>query len=76
MLGGLLGPAKGGQAQRIPFLIQGTASDPKFVPDVQGLAMDLLKSQFSGSGAQQPGTPQPDSGPLGGLGDLFKKKKP
>ncbi|MBZ5541683.1 MAG: AsmA family protein [Acidobacteriia bacterium] len=75
MLGALLGPAKGGQARRIPFLIQGTASDPKFVPDVQGLATEMLKSQFSGSGAQKD-TQQPDSGPLGGLGELFKKKKP
>jgi len=75
MLGSLLGPAKGGQARRIPFLIQGTASDPKFVPDVQGLATEMLKSQFGGSGAQKD-TQQPDSGPLGGLGELFKKKKP
>ena len=75
MLGALLGPAKGGQARRIPFLIQGTASNPKFVPDVQGLASEMLKSQFGGSGAQKDAQ-QPDSGPLGGLGELFKKKKP
>ncbi len=77
MLGGLLGPAKGGQARRIPFLIQGTASNPKFVPDVQGLATEMLKSQFSGTGTgAQKDAQQPDSGPLGGLGELFKKKKP
>ena len=81
-LGGLLGKlgganGAGGKGAQIPFLVQGTTSDPKFVPDVAGLARSMLKSQLSGSG-QQPGANQPSNsqGPLGALGDLLKKKKP
>jgi AsmA protein len=84
-LGGLLGKIPGAssgstasQGQRIPFLIQGTTSDPKFVPDVGGLAIEMLKSQLGGLAA--PGaTPQQQqntNNPLGGLGGLFKKKNP
>jgi len=68
MLGGLLGqasqsgqPAPGGQSasakgssdHRIPFLIQGTASNPKFLPDVGAMGSDLLKSVFGGGKKQQ-----------------------
>ena len=79
-LGGLLGQLGGGGAgaskgTRIPFLIQGTTSDPKFIPDVAGLAGAMLKSQLRGSG-QPSGTSQPANNPLGALGDLLKKKKP
>jgi len=83
VLGGLLGRIPGGgggstasNGRRIPFLIQGTTSDPKFIPDVKGLAADMLKSQLgplaSPSGTQQ----QQNNNPLGTLGGLFKKKKP
>ena len=47
----------------VPFAIQGTTSDPKFVPDVKGMATGLLK----GLGKN------PGKSPLGGLGGLFKK---
>ena len=82
-LGGLLGQVSGGGKSgggtAIPFLIQGTTSDPKFVPDVSGLAKEMLRSQLgslnapAASGAQQQNQQQ---NPLGALGGLFKKKKP
>src|SRR5207249_187069 len=34
----------GGKGGSIPFFIQGTTSDPKFVPDVQGILNSRLKS--------------------------------
>jgi len=51
----------------IPFGVQGTTSDPKFVPDVKGMASGLLKNAIGGKNAGQ--------NPLGGLGGLFKKKQ-
>jgi AsmA protein len=71
------GGCKGGTT--VPFLIQGTTAEPRFVPDVGGLAAGMLKSQLgcavgsvSGSGAGQ-NAPNP----LGGLTGLFgTKKKP
>jgi AsmA protein len=49
----------------IPFSIQGTTSDPKFVPDVKGLATGFLKDALQNKGQQNP---------LSGLTGLFKKK--
>ena len=49
----------------IPFLIQGTTSDPKFVPDVKGMLGNPL-----GTAGQAP------AGIVKGLGGLFGKKKP
>jgi len=44
---GLLGKHGGGcKSTGIPFLIKGTTSDPKFAPDVGGLASSMLKSQL------------------------------
>jgi AsmA protein len=82
-VGGLIGKVSGGggssgnKGDRVPFMIQGTTSDPKFVPDVKGAAAGMLKSQFGnlagrGNGSQQQST----SSPLGGLGGLLRKKKP
>ncbi len=80
---GLIGKATGGgsgckSGTTIPFMIQGTTAEPKFVPDVGGLAAGMLKSQFGcvgkvASGASLPGGVNPASG-LGGL--LNRKKKP
>ncbi len=50
----------------IPFAIQGTTSDPKFVPDVKGMATGLLKGALNNKG----NTPNP----INGLSGLFKKK--
>jgi len=52
----------------VPFSVEGTTADPKFVPDVKGMATGLLKNALGGkSGAQNP---------LSGLSGLFNKKKP
>ncbi len=74
-LGGLLGQVTGGGkgGMNVPFRIEGTTSDPRFVPDVGGLALEVLKSQAASAGAAPAGTQQQNS--LGALGDLFKKKK-
>jgi AsmA protein len=86
-LGSLLGAATGSKSSAckggttIPFLIQGTASDPKFMPDVGGVAAGLLKSQLGctggsllGAGEKGAQTPQNAVEALSGL--FGKKKKP
>src|SRR5579859_1693118 len=50
----------------IPFTVQGTTSDPKFMPDVKGIAGGMLKDALSGK-------PNPNN-PLSGLSGLLKKK--
>jgi len=93
--GALLGKLGGGGGSKncksqttVPFQIQGTTSDPKFIPDVGGLAAGMLKSQLGcaagiipgGSGV--PGIPGAGAGQnpadaVQQLGGLFgKKKKP
>jgi AsmA protein len=60
----------GGKGGSIPFFIQGTTSNPTFMPDVQGMLGSQLKSRL------QPGNTQGQS-PLDALTGLFgKKKKP
>lgn len=86
-LGSILGAATGSKSSAckggttIPFLIQGTASDPKFLPDVGGVAAGLLKSQLGctggallGAGEKGAQTPQNAVEALSGL--FGKKKKP
>jgi hypothetical protein len=87
-IGSLLGTATGaGKSSQcksgttIPFLIQGTASDPKFVPDVGGVAAGLLKSQLGCAGgtllgAGEKGTNTPESAVEALTGLFGKKKKP
>jgi AsmA protein len=82
---GLLGKATGGGSgcktgTTVPFLIQGTTADPKFIPDVGGLAAGMLKSQLGcaaglSSGAGKDATKAPTDA-INALGGLFKKKKP
>ncbi len=90
--GGLLGQVLGGGATKcknttgptIPFQIQGTTSDPKFIPDVGGLAAGMLKSQLGCvAGGAAPGgqnlnnIKQNPAGALQQLGGLLGgKKKP
>jgi AsmA protein len=75
------GGCKGG-ATTVPFLIHGTASDPKFIPDVGGLAAGMLKSQLGCAGTSAASTSktlvqgQNPADALSSLGGLFKKKKP
>lgn len=70
-VGGLLGGTGGGKTT-IPFAIQGTTSDPKFIPDVAGMA-GALGSQL-GSSLQGGQGAEGVANTLGGL--LGKKKKP
>ncbi len=50
----------------IPFAIHGTTSDPKFVPDVKGLATGLLSGALNNKGNT--------ANPISGLSGLLKKK--
>jgi AsmA protein len=81
---GVLGKLTGGSSgcksgTTVPFLIQGTTSDPKFVPDVGGLAAGMLKSQLGCAAGIIPGAKGQQGqqqNPVGALTGLFKKKKP
>jgi AsmA protein len=85
-VGGMLGKATGGggggckSGTTVPFQIQGTTADPKFIPDVGGLAAGMFKSQLGcaaglgASGAKDAGKAPVDA--VKGLGGLFKKKQP
>lgn len=66
-----------GSSATVPFFIQGTASDPKFVPDVKGmLSSGLGKGLGKNLGSQIPGG-QNTQGVVNAIGGLFgKKKKP
>ncbi len=85
-IGGILGAIGGGKAgctgATIPFLIHGTTADPKFVPDVGGIAASLLKTQLgcagtsSGASQLQQLQQQDPNNPIDALSGLFKKKKP
>jgi len=85
-IGGVLGAIGGGKGNckgaTIPFLIHGTTADPKFVPDVGGIAASLVKSQLGCAGGTAAGataTAQQQLNPntaVDALGGLFKKKKP
>jgi AsmA protein len=82
--GGALGKLTGGgsgckSGTAVPFQIHGTTSDPKFVPDVGGLAAGMLKSQLgcAAGGVPGVGTGQNPADAVKSLGGLFgKKKKP
>ncbi|MFZ0734729.1 MAG: AsmA family protein [Candidatus Sulfotelmatobacter sp.] len=52
----------------VPFGITGTTSDPKFTPDVKGLATGLLQNALSGKGNAK-------QNPVSGVMGLFKKKQ-
>jgi len=80
MIGKLTGAGGGCKSgTTVPFMIQGTTSDPKFVPDVGGLAANMAKSQLNCVETAVPGTAkgQSPADAVGGLTGLFgKKKKP
>ena len=54
----------------VPFLIQGTSAEPKFVPDVKGLIGGIAEQQL------KPFTNTDIGKEATGILDLFKKKKP
>ena len=69
-VGGFLGGSGGGKGTKLPFKIQGTASDPKFIPDVGGVASGMLGSLAGNLTKGQKGKP----GLADALGGLFGKK--
>jgi len=79
--GGSAGGCSSSGGLKVPFQIQGTTAEPKFIPDVGGLAKDLFKSQLgclggmSSSGATKPPGQNPADA-INALSGLFKKKKP
>jgi AsmA protein len=90
-LGGLLGKVSGGggggggcstsSGLKVPFQIQGTTAEPKFIPDIGGVAADLFKSKlgclggsFAAGATKAQGQNPADA--INALGGLFKKKKP
>jgi len=68
----------GGKGNGVPFFIQGTTSDPKFMPDVKGMVGSQLKGGLGGAlgglvgGKNSSGT---SPSPVDALGGLFGKKK-
>jgi hypothetical protein len=72
-IGGLLGKQTSGNA-KIPFFIQGTTSDPKFVPDAAGIAGSMVQGQLGGLLGGKSGSDK-TKGLGDALGGLFGKKK-
>lgn len=66
LLGGLLQQTGVAQLSEVPFRIEGTTANPKFVPDVGG----MLHTKSSGSAPAAP-----SKNPASGLMNLFNKKK-
>jgi AsmA protein len=79
-IGGILGAIGGGKrgckGATIPFQIHGTTADPKFVPDVGGIAASMLQSQLGCVGGTASGKSQQQNpnNPIDALSGLFKKK--
>jgi AsmA protein len=61
------GVGGGGGSNQIPFAIEGTTSDPKFVPDVTGVATSLAKNQLGKLAKGQVAAPTKAGKSLGGL---------
>jgi len=81
VIGDVVGALTGGgksssksKSQRIPFIVEGTTSDPRFVPDVSGLVIPTLLNQLGTVSGPAPGQPERSS-PIGAIKDLFKKRR-
>jgi AsmA protein len=61
----------GGKGAALPFFIQGTTADPKFVPDVKG----MLSNQLGNLKGLGQGQQNPANSIVNGLSGLFGKKK-
>ena len=70
----VVGGMTGDKSEQIPFDIQGTTSDPKFVPNVGGMAGSMVGSQVGNilGGSKSKG--QSSGGIEGAIGGLFGKK--
>lgn len=55
----------------VPFGVQGTSSDPKFTPDVKGIATGMLQNVLSNQGKGNTNQQNPINNVMG----LFKKKQ-
>ena len=80
-LAGILGKVAGGSCvsgMTVPFQVKGTTADPKFVPDVGGLAAEMFKSKCLPGSAAAGAKSQanPSENPVDAITGLFKKKKP
>src|ERR1700739_1362647 len=53
----------------VPFGVQGTTSDPKFTPDVKGIATGMLQNALSNTGTAN------QQNPINNVMGLFKKKQ-
>jgi AsmA protein len=78
-IGGILGAIGGGKGgckgATIPFQVHGTTTDPKFVPDVGGIAASMLETQLGCAGNTAGKSQQPNpNNPMDALSGLFKKK--
>jgi hypothetical protein len=73
MVGGIakMTSVGGNSVSKIPFSIMGTTSNPKFVPDVSGMAAGAMQGVMSG---KIPGVPSSASSALSDL--LGGKKQP
>jgi len=67
--GGLADRAGRGNGGGIPFSIQGTTSDPKFVPDVSGMAGSAARGAVQNAVSGK-------TGAAGAAGGLLRKKRP
>jgi hypothetical protein len=56
--------------------VSGTASDPKFTPDVKGIAGSLLQNALSGNVPGSQNGQQQQQNPVNSVLGLFKKKQP
>jgi len=65
----------GGTGGGIPFFIQGTTSDPRFMPDVKGMVGSQLKGGLGGALGGLTGKNPSSNSPADALGGLFGKKK-
>jgi len=65
----------GGTSGSVPFFIQGTTSDPKFMPDVKGMVGSQLKGGLGGLLGGATGKNPSGSSPVDALNGLFGKKK-
>ncbi len=64
----------GNKGAALPFMIEGTSSSPRFVPDIQGMLGSQLKSRMGGLGGQSAGGQNAGS-VVNAIGGLFGKKK-
>ncbi len=67
----MAGLGGGGKGVGIPFAIQGTTSNPTFIPDVQGMVGSQLQNQLK---SRIPGANTQNS-PINSITGLFGKKK-